>query len=471
MLKGAMGDLKRFVAPSPTVLKFLIIGLMIRLLLSPFTSYPYDAYPFYGAVVGTLAGTGPYGNVLFTYPPLFSVIYYPLFWVVAQFVDPNSFGIFVPSMVEVSRATKMLVPFITSPTFNVVLKLPIILGDVLVGLSLYKIVEARKGSVSAERVFLIWFLNPLVIFVSSVHGQFDVLAAYFALIGVMSFMEKKYLLSGAFLGVGVLLKLFPAYLVISFGIILLTSFIISLRGSRLGEALRPISAFVAGGAISLVVILPFLLNSNSFLDFILRRGTYSSVGGMNAWFLTPLLGAIAGGGGGSGEGIPFGLIILVSGIAITVLVTLIIIWKAPVEGRPLYTALAVTTVVLATQSVTNPQHLIWLFPLMLVFYSSDGRMHHKMYILSVLGLLYLLCLQSGLVFLYPLANYAGWPSVHMINQGIESFFIGTEMGRAIVMSVLGGLGFFVLLSVVTPPKWDPVERLIRKIVRRGALED
>ena len=88
MLQEAIGELKRFIAPSPMVLRFLIIGLLIRLLLAPFTSYPYDAYPFYGAVVGTLAGTGPYGNVLFTYPPLFSVVYYPLFWAVSHLSTP-----------------------------------------------------------------------------------------------------------------------------------------------------------------------------------------------------------------------------------------------------------------------------------------------------------------------------------------------------------------------------------------------
>ncbi|HNU35326.1 MAG TPA: hypothetical protein PKJ15_01905 [Methanomassiliicoccales archaeon] len=470
MLQEAMGDLRRFMAPSPKVLKFLIIGLMVRLLLAPFTSYPYDAYPFYGAVVGTLAGTGPYGNVLFTYPPLFSVIYYPLFWVVSHFVDPSSFGILMPSMIEVSRATGMMVPFITSPVFNIVLKLPIIIGDALVGLTLYRIVEARKGAAAAEKAFLVWFLNPLVIFVSSVHGQFDVLAAYFALIGVMGFMDKRYLLSGAFLGLGVLLKLFPAYLVISFGLILLVSLFNAAKAGRSGEALKSIAAFISGGALSLLSVLPFLLSSNSFLDYVLRRGTYSSIGGMNAWFIMPFLGAIDGEGGGSGEGIPVGLVLLIIGVALTVLVTLLIIWKVPGKDRPLYSALAVITVVMVTQSVTNPQHLIWLFPLMVVFSSFDGRMTNKLYVLSVIGLLYLLCLQSGLVFFYPLAHFTGWPSVMTINQGIETFFIGTGLERAMVLSVLGGLGFGVLLSVLLPYKWDIMERLMRRLPRRVADE-
>lgn len=471
MFQGAMGEIKRFMAPSPTVLKFLLIGLLVRLLLSPLTSYPYDTYPFYGAVVGTLAGTGPYGNVLFTYPPLFAVLSYPLFWAVSQFMDPSSFGMFVPSMVDVSRSTGMMVPFITSPIFNVVLKLPIIIGDVLVGLTLYRVIRARKGAVSAERAFLIWFLNPLVIFVSSVHGQFDVLAAYFALIGVLCFMDDRYLLSGTFLGLGVLLKLFPAYLVISFGIILLVSLYNALKGGKRLEAFKPLAAFIAGGALSVLTILPFLLSSNSFLDYVLRRGTYSSVGGMNAWFMAPFLGAIAGEGGGAGGGIPLGLVLLILGFSLTVLATLLVIWKAPVEDRVLVSAIAVILTVLVTQSVTNPQHLIWLFPLLVLYSSAGGRMARKLYALSVLGLLYLLSLQSGLVFVYPLAQYVGWPSVQFLNDGIEEFFINTGMARGLVLSVLGGLGFGVLVSIIAPSKWDLMERVFRKLVRGCSNEN
>jgi hypothetical protein len=95
----------------------------------------------------------------------------------------------------------------------------------------------------------------------------------------------------------------------------------------------------------------------------------------------------------------------------------------------------------------------------------------KVYALTVLGLLYLLCLQSGFVFIYPLAQYAGWPSVNLLNQGIGAFFIGTGLERAFVLSLLGGLGFAVLLTVIVPPKWDMMERLVRKICRRGAVED
>ncbi|HRU11854.1 MAG TPA: CNNM domain-containing protein, partial [Methanomassiliicoccales archaeon] len=314
----ALGSVRRLLAPSPLVLRALIIGLAVRLLLAPWTSYPYDAYPFYGAVVSSLAGTGPYGNVLFTYPPLFSAILFPFFWSVSQFMDPASFGAFVPAMIGVSRATGMIVPFVTSPAFNLLFKLPIIVGDMLVALTLHRAVDRWKGREAADTAFLVWFLNPLVIFVSSVHGQFDALAAYCGLVGTLGFMDRRYLLSGLSLGLGVLLKLFPAYIILGLGVALLIQLHAALRKGMGASALRPALAFLGGGALSLLTIAPLLLRSRSFLDYIMRRGTYSSVGGMNVWFAAPLLSG-GDGTGGAGSGVPFNTILLLLGIALALL--------------------------------------------------------------------------------------------------------------------------------------------------------
>ncbi|NLX46883.1 MAG: DUF2029 domain-containing protein [Euryarchaeota archaeon] len=465
--RDILGGIRRFLAPSPRVFHFLLIGLLVRMLLAPWTSYPYDAYPFYGAVVGSLAGTGPYGNVLFTYPPLFSAISYPSFWTIAQFMDPASFGTFVPSMIDISRATGMTVPFITSPVFNTVLKLPLLIGDALVGLTIYRSVNGRLGGASAEKAFLVWFLNPLVIFVSSVHGQFDVLAAYCALVGVLSFGDRRFLMSGAVLGLGVLLKLFPAYLVISLGLVLLVPIAKGLREGRKAGSLRPLASFLAGGAMSLLTVLPFLISSSSFLEYILRRGTYSSVGGMNIWFISPLLSKIGGEGGSGGGAIPFGTALLVLGFALTIAVTLLVMRKHLVKERLLACSAAVLLVVLLTQSVTNPQHLIWLFPFLVLMSCESPRMLTKVYALTVLGLLYLLCLQSGFMFLYPLAEYVGWPSVSFLNQGVEAFFIGTGLQRAALLSLLGAGGFLTLLSVLLPSRLDYIEVAARRIFGRG----
>jgi branched-subunit amino acid transport protein AzlD len=121
---------------------------------------------------------------------------------------------------------------------------------------------------------------------------------------------------------------------------------------------------------------------------------------------------------------------------------------------------------MVTQAVTNPQHLLWLFPFLVLLSPTHPRMLPKMYALSILGLLYLLCLQSGFVFLYPLAQFTGLVSVEALNQGIEVFLIGTGGIRELVLSVLGGAGFLVLLTVPLPPRLDLMDRAISRIASR-----
>jgi len=456
----AQDTIRNVLAPTPTVLKFLVVGLLVRLLLAPWTSFPYDTYPFYGAVVGSLAGTGPYGNVLFTYPPLFAVLITPLFMALSYFMDPSAFGTFVPSMIEVSRATGMLVPFVTSPMFNLVLKSPLILGDLLVGLTLFRTVDRWKGRAAGEKAFLIWFLNPLVIFISSVHGQFDVLAAYCTLLGALFFFDRRYILSGTLLGLGVLLKIYPVYIILVLLVALLIPLFRELREGRALRSLRPTMSFMFGGMVSLVAIIPFLLDSSSFLEYVFRRGTYSSVGGMNIWFISPLLSEFSGGEGGSEGGIPFGTILLITGFVLTLLISYFMLRKGADRKSLLLCCTMVLTVILLTQAVTNPQYLIWLFPFIVLMIEDHPRMLKKVYALSVLGLLYLFCLQSGFVFMYPMAQYIGWPSVTMLSQGIEAYFIGTSIARNIVLCSLGGAGFLVLLTVILPSHMDYLERAI-----------
>jgi len=456
--------LRSILAPTPIVLKFLLIGLAVRFLLAPWTSVPYDAYPFYSAAAGTLAGTGPYGMVLFSYPPLFAVISYPLILLYSQFFDPGNLGVFVPSMVEVSRTTGILVPFVTAPAFNLLLKTPLILGDMLVGLLIFRTVRSWKGEELAVKAFLIWFLNPLVIFVSAVHGQFDVLPAYCALVGMLAFMDRRYLLSGTVLGVGVLLKIFPVYLIV---LCLVSLSLILVREARAGKGLvtlRPFALFIAGGGLSLATILPFLLSSSSFLEFVLRRGTYTSLGGLNLWFLSPMIQALGTGDVTGGTVFPLGTMLTVLGLALTVLVSFLLLRRPEGNEREnfLLANTFVIVILLLTQPVTNPQHLIWLFPPLLLLSLVKPQMLGKLYILTVVGLLFNISLQSGFAFFYPWAQFVGSPGVTLLNDSIMTYFVSAGFVRYIMLSVLGGVGAVVLASIMLPARLDPVESLLRR---------
>jgi predicted membrane-bound dolichyl-phosphate-mannose-protein mannosyltransferase len=69
---------------------------------------------------------------------------------------------------------------------------------------------------------MIWFLNPLSIWVSSGWGMFDTLPALFTVISLYSLSERRYAVSGVALAIAVFLKyyaivlLFPALVAASY---------------------------------------------------------------------------------------------------------------------------------------------------------------------------------------------------------------------------------------------------------------
>ncbi|MCI4368990.1 MAG: hypothetical protein L3K09_05450, partial [Thermoplasmata archaeon] len=66
----------------------------------------------------------------------------------------------------------MLVPFMPTPGILFLLKLPFILADVGVALLLYA-VGRRSGEGRGTLLAMAWFLNPVVIWASAVHGEVD----------------------------------------------------------------------------------------------------------------------------------------------------------------------------------------------------------------------------------------------------------------------------------------------------------
>ena len=74
----------------------------------------------------------------------------------------------------------------TTPAFNMAMKLPLILVDVLVGYMIYRLVMSECGDGrKAASAFGIWFLCPIVIYMSSVQAQFDCISALFTLLCVL----------------------------------------------------------------------------------------------------------------------------------------------------------------------------------------------------------------------------------------------------------------------------------------------
>lgn len=64
--------------------------------------------------------------------------------------------------------------------------------------------------------FLLWFLNPIVIFISFMFGQYEIIAAFFILLSLYFAKEKRMYLTFLALGIGAAYKNFPFLLIFPF---------------------------------------------------------------------------------------------------------------------------------------------------------------------------------------------------------------------------------------------------------------
>ncbi|HKV90260.1 MAG TPA: glycosyltransferase family 87 protein, partial [Thermoplasmata archaeon] len=100
-----------------------------------------------------------------------------------------------------------------------------------------------------------WFLNPLVFWSSSVHGEVDTFAALFVLGALVALERRAGLLTGALIGLGIFAKLYPVVLVpLAITVLVLEAPARSPGRVRWAPALR----FAAGLALSAVPFLPLL---------------------------------------------------------------------------------------------------------------------------------------------------------------------------------------------------------------------
>lgn len=130
-----------------------------------------------------------YGEPLVNYPPLFVVLLSGLSKLYAQLV---------PSL-EIT------------PLQYVLIKLPTVVADMATGMVIYLAaaeIERRRGEASQLPLLAagLWLLNPAVIYVSSVWGQFEAIQALWMMAALLAGATKRWVWSGVFMGLALLTK-------------------------------------------------------------------------------------------------------------------------------------------------------------------------------------------------------------------------------------------------------------------------
>jgi Gpi18-like mannosyltransferase len=202
----------------------LLLGLVIRLGLAPWTEQRFDMYVWRltGAYIYVYhlnpfwpwtGAPSVYPAILkFSYPPFWLLViatFYPIWLLNSGFAFPHSVNRLWQIGVQTGNVYESYRSFIPAslPLLDLTLKLPIIVCDIIIALALYRALDDHRNAQSA--VTWLWLFNPYVILVSAVWGQFDSIPTMFALLSILSSIKGRPKLSGFLLALGGLAKVFP----------------------------------------------------------------------------------------------------------------------------------------------------------------------------------------------------------------------------------------------------------------------
>ncbi len=404
------------------LLTLLLVGLALRFALAPFTSHPYDVEVLYVVTNDLLAGLNVYTTNSFTYPPLWAYVEFPALRLASFFASPKLLGV-QASTLSLPVEYWKLPPVITSPLFNVLCKLPLITADVLIGIITYNVVKELRDEKYARLSFILWFFNPLVIYIDSVHGQFDVLPALMTVLSFCLFCKRKYFASGVSIGLGALFKIYPVLLTPLYltSIATLETTKLETQATNFKKIFINWSKFGAGVLISVGVFLAPLVNSNIIHD-IFSRTVATTLGGLSLfnvaycpgfeWLLPFIANHI--------RLVSTSLTALL--LAMTMLISLIALFSRRdfLEGFILG-HIAILLVTYLTSLTVNPQYILWILPFLTLSYGLFKRNLRKLILLSASALIFSIGLTGPLYYFYPLAIFTPVLSVRTVYANVYLF--------------------------------------------------
>ncbi len=241
----------------------LLIGVIARVLLIPFTAHPFDMYCWYD-ISTNIVRNGPLSVQAF--PPLWShymmiPVAYTYDWLAKVFSSGAIPMSSLPSALDFYPSYN--IQFVPGMLFNSVVKFPFLLSDVLVTLLLYKLVaELTRNKGLAEKAAFLWFLNPFLIWISAGWGMWDTLPVLFSLASLVLLLKKRIIFSSVCLSLAVASKLYPALFLLPIAIYFLKT---TPAGEKWKNCLRFFSVFFAT---SILLFLPYIDKGLSFFaDF------------------------------------------------------------------------------------------------------------------------------------------------------------------------------------------------------------
>ncbi|MCX6724522.1 MAG: glycosyltransferase 87 family protein [Candidatus Shapirobacteria bacterium] len=254
-------------------IKWILIGLFLRLILMPFTVHSdMTALDLGGLVISQKAGilkfydylpslgsshpwVEMYGSGLFNYPPLAYLTPALFMTVLSPFYNLTLNNVFIINMDKIYQTTDLF-------RLLFLLKFPYLIFDFLLAFLLFKLFK-EKGSPHQSLgplAFKLWMLNPLTLYATFAMGQFDLIPTLTVVAALFLAKRNKNVLAVCLLGLGGAYKMFP---------LLFLSLFVLVLGKNFWQR---VWLFLTGLGSYLVVIAPLALIKAKQKDILWKLG-------------------------------------------------------------------------------------------------------------------------------------------------------------------------------------------------------
>ncbi len=185
--------------------------------MAPFLAQPADVFSWYEYGTEVLRNPQLLSTFLVPYQYSYFLFVFPataLFQDIPKFaaIDPISMASLDPRLIPQNPIGVTVVPGLL---FDFLVKLPLILSDSIIALLLYKILlVSGKDTRLASSVAALWFLNPIVIWVSSGWGMLDTLPTLFTVLALYFIQTRRYTASAVSIVIASVLKYYALFLII-----------------------------------------------------------------------------------------------------------------------------------------------------------------------------------------------------------------------------------------------------------------
>jgi len=399
---------------TPSKLKIrvlLLLGAAIRFILAPLTEQRWDMYIWrLHQVLVYVYNINPFwpqyrgvpSVFCWSYPPLWLltlILIHPIYTLLSPTrypADPallwitwkekgnmfESYWSFTPPRVDVNL-----------PLLDLIIKTPIILADLLIAVTLYKMIKSYfKDKEEAAYAYSAWLFNPYIIFISSIWGIFDAIPALFTLLSFRELLEKNYKKSAILLSIAILFKLYPIVLIPVFALIIYRldrRFVETLKFCTVSLTLFLVvtfSSYFLSAMLSGQEPLSLSIKLMSFL--LIKRASPDWYGQNIVSGLTPLiiLDPILRELNARNMNIPISPLLLATSLTL-ILIKLYSTTDFSEEKATAYIT-ATFFVIYMTYTVVNPQYFLWALPfiLLLSMEKRSSSLRYLYWIISGLGL-------------------------------------------------------------------------------------